>query len=74
MTISQPLGKLRSAPRELFGHPRGLAFSLGVSYLPGGRASVAVFDEPPPSAEPTAQAAPPPQPRPSAPARAGDEL
>ena len=51
-----------------------LAFSLGVSYLPGGRASVAVIDEPPPSAEPTAQAAPPPQPRPSAPARAGDEL
>ena len=51
-----------------------LAFSLGVSYLPGGRASVAVIDEPLPSAEPTAQAAPPPQPRPSAPARAGDEL
>jgi len=51
-----------------------LAFSLGVSYLPGGRASVAVIDEPPPSAEPPAPAAPPPQPRPSAPARAGDEL
>jgi len=53
-----------------------LAFSLGVGYLPGGRASVAVIEEPPPSQEPPAQAAPPPPPRPSSSARprVGDEL
>jgi Tfp pilus assembly protein PilN len=51
-----------------------LAFSLGVSYLPGGRGSLAVAELPPPSEEPAPRAAPPPAPRPSASPRAGDEL
>ena len=52
-----------------------LAFSLGVSYLPSGRAGViSIAEGLARSEEPTAEPAPPPAPRPSAPPRAGDEL